>query len=131
MADHVKQIVALVERYGQRCVEHGAHTSVARDTLAYIELLVQSGRPAERPTELERALATKTQAPASDLAAPPEALVVMSNMLDSWVEGARANHEGLGHRGENIGEECWRSFAVEDIRKMIADAAAELREQGS
>lgn len=43
--------------------------------------------------------------------------------LDGWVEGARDNHEGLDHGAENTGEECWKTFHIEDIRNMVADTA--------
>lgn len=47
--------------------------------------------------------------------------------LDGWIQGAKENHEALEHRGrENLGEECWRSFAPDDIRRMINDVATEL-----
>lgn len=47
-------------------------------------------------------------------------------VLDGWVQGAKENHEAMGHRGENTGSECWRTFAPSDIRNMINDAATEL-----
>jgi hypothetical protein len=46
--------------------------------------------------------------------------------LDGWIEGAKSNHQGMGHRGENRGEECWRSFTPMDIRLMVNDAAREM-----
>lgn len=54
------------------------------------------------------------------------ALVAMLQMLDGWVQGAKENHEAMGHRHENTDEECWRTFAPGDIRNMINDAATEL-----
>lgn len=56
-------------------------------------------------------------------AAASAALTAMLEALDGWIEGARDNHVGMGHRGENVGDECWRRFAPEDIRNMINDAA--------
>lgn len=50
----------------------------------------------------------------------------MLGALDGWIEGARDNHEGMGHRGENTGDECWRQFAPSDIRSMVNDVAREL-----
>ncbi len=46
--------------------------------------------------------------------------------LDAWVVGARENHEALGHSSEPYGEECWRSFAPSDFRRMVIDAAREI-----
>lgn len=54
------------------------------------------------------------------------ALVAMDRALDSWIEGAKENHQALEHRNENTGEECWRSFAPSDIRNIINDVAREL-----
>lgn len=55
-----------------------------------------------------------------------QALAIVRAVLDDWIRGARENHEALGHRRENTGEECWRTFAPSDIRNMINDAAREL-----
>lgn len=55
-----------------------------------------------------------------------EALAHVRRVLDGWIEGAKANHEGLGHRDERAGEECWTQFHPDDIRNMVTDAAAEL-----
>jgi hypothetical protein len=55
-----------------------------------------------------------------------QALSRMLQMLDGWIEGARENHDGLGHRNENRGEECWTQFHPADIRSMINDVAREL-----
>lgn len=49
----------------------------------------------------------------------------MVNVVAGWIEGAQGNHEALGHRGEPLGGECWRSFAPDDIGRMINDAARE------
>lgn len=54
------------------------------------------------------------------------ALVRMLSMLDGWIEGARENHDGMGHRNENRGEECWTQFHPTDIRRMVNDVAREL-----
>lgn len=45
--------------------------------------------------------------------------------LDGWIEGARDNHEALGHRGENRGEECWTRWHPSDFRQMVNDVAAQ------
>lgn len=55
-----------------------------------------------------------------------QALAIMRAVLDDWIKGARENHEASGHRHENRGEECWRTFHAQDIRNMINDAAREL-----
>ena len=55
-----------------------------------------------------------------------QALGAMILMLDSWIQGAKENHEAMGHRHENTGEECWRTFAPDDIRRMVNDVAQEL-----
>lgn len=54
------------------------------------------------------------------------ALYAMLTVLDSWIDGAKSNHEASDHRGESRGEECWRQFAPEDIRRMVNDAAREV-----
>jgi hypothetical protein len=48
-------------------------------------------------------------------------------VLDSWREGARSNHDGMGHQREIASEECWENFHASDVRTMVADAARELR----
>ncbi len=55
-----------------------------------------------------------------------KALATVLGVLDGWIEGAKADHEGNGHRGELVGEECWTQFHPEDIRRMVADAAIEM-----
>jgi hypothetical protein len=50
----------------------------------------------------------------------------MLGMLDGWIEGARENHDAMGHKYENRGEECWTQFHPADIRNMINDVAREL-----
>lgn len=54
------------------------------------------------------------------------ALGAVLEALDGWIENARDNHEASGHRGESRGEECWRSFAPDDLRNMINDAARDV-----
>ena len=46
--------------------------------------------------------------------------------LDGWIDGARSNHDGLDHRGEPMGEECWTQYHPADIRNMVNDVAREL-----
>lgn len=58
-----------------------------------------------------------------------EAVQTMRYTLDGWIEGAESNCEALGHGGASShddGRLCGQAFEVEDIRKMIADAAREL-----
>lgn len=55
-----------------------------------------------------------------------QALAIFRAVLDDWIRGAKENHEALGHRRENRGEECWRTFHAQDIRNMVNDAAREL-----
>jgi hypothetical protein len=62
---------------------------------------------------------------ADKLAGAADALSRMLGVLDGWIEGARSNHDGMGHRGEPRGEECWTQYAPADIRRMINDAARE------
>lgn len=54
------------------------------------------------------------------------ALYTLLTMVDGWIEGARSNHEGMSHRGEPHGGECWTQFHPEDIRRMVNDAAQKL-----
>lgn len=54
------------------------------------------------------------------------ALKAVLDVLDGWIDGARENHVEMGHRDENTGEECWREFHVDDIRRMVNDAARDL-----
>jgi hypothetical protein len=54
------------------------------------------------------------------------ALYTVLTTLDGWIDGQRENHDAMGHRGENTGSECWRSFAPSDFRRMVNDAAREL-----
>lgn len=49
----------------------------------------------------------------------PAALKAMLAVLDGWIEGAQSNHEALGHRETG----CCSTFAPEDIRRMVEDAA--------
>jgi hypothetical protein len=58
--------------------------------------------------------------------AQSQALYAVICTLDGWIRGARENHEDNGHRGEPMGEECWRQFAPSDIRSMVNDVAREL-----
>lgn len=54
------------------------------------------------------------------------ALDEVISALDGWIEGAKSNHEALGHRGEPVDSECWRVFHVDDIRNMVEDARRQL-----
>lgn len=43
--------------------------------------------------------------------------------LDGWIEGAKSNHEALGHWEAD----CCNTFHPEDIRSMVADAATSIK----
>jgi hypothetical protein len=90
---------------------------------------VRTGWPYERygpaPVPTER-VSTAARADELTKAAASLALSRMLSMLDGWIEGARENHDGLDHRGENRGSECWTEFHPADIRNMINDVAREL-----
>lgn len=45
--------------------------------------------------------------------------------LDGWIEGARSNHDALGHRDEPMQDECWTRWHPADIRSMVSDVAHE------
>jgi hypothetical protein len=51
------------------------------------------------------------------------ALHAMLGVLDGWIDGAAEHHEQAAHRDSD----CCRDFAPADIRRMVNDAAAELR----
>jgi hypothetical protein len=51
------------------------------------------------------------------------ALVAVLESLDGWIEGAKEDHEGMEHRDENRGEECWARFTSGDFRIMVNEAA--------
>lgn len=55
-----------------------------------------------------------------------QALVAVLQTLDGWISGAKENHEAMGHRNCDKGEECWRQFTPKDIRRMVNDAAQDL-----
>jgi len=54
------------------------------------------------------------------------ALSTFLGVLDGWIDGSKSNHGACDHRGEGVGEECWRSYAPADIRRMVNDAAREV-----
>jgi hypothetical protein len=51
-----------------------------------------------------------------------EAFRAVLCVLDGWVAGALENHEAMSHRDDD----CCRAFGVDDIRRMVNDAAREL-----
>jgi hypothetical protein len=63
---------------------------------------------------------------ASQKTAASLALYTVLVNLDGWIQGNRENHDGMGHRGEPKGGECWTQFHPSDIRRMVNDAAREL-----
>lgn len=52
-----------------------------------------------------------------------DALSSVLSTLDGWIEVTRENHGALEHRGEPVGQECWRQLAVQDVRDIVASAA--------
>lgn len=74
----------------------------------------------EDPAELVKAY--QPEPAATDKVAVLLALHTMLGVVESWVQGARENHEGLGHRDPG----CCSTFHPDDIRNMINDAAREL-----
>lgn len=50
-----------------------------------------------------------------------DALRTMLSVADGWFEGAQDNHDAMGHRDAD----CCQTFTVEDIRRMVNDAARE------
>ena len=72
--------------------------------------------------------ATPTATPkGSDLAEVKRlVLATMLDTLDGWINGARENHDAGDHSHENRGDECWRQFAPDDIRRMVNDVAREV-----
>jgi hypothetical protein len=92
----------------------------ADEILAVLPVILAM-RPAGRSTGHAPALK------GSDLAhAKRAALQAALDALDGWIESAQENHGASGHRYEDRGRECWRSFAPADIRNMINDAAREV-----
>lgn len=80
---------------------------------------VDLGQPYVRPSVV-------TPTVAHERAIISTTLQRMLGMMDGWIEGARDNHDGEGHRGEMIGEECWVQWHPADFRRMINDVAREL-----
>lgn len=70
--------------------------------------------------------------PATPAPVPDERKAIISQVLysmlvnlDGWIEVAKDNPEGSGHKGESTGSECWNQFAPQDIRTMVNDVARE------
>lgn len=86
-------------------------------------ILTEQGSAVEQPPKA----AFKAPLGARDMrkVAQSQVLYTMLCTLDDWIRGAKENHEALGHRNENRGEECWRQFAPDDIRRMVNDVARE------
>lgn len=98
-------------------------------------LYTASRRTRDQIINLLRSIVDETATPEPAKAKPVEeerkngaqqALYAMMASLDSWIDISQSNHEAMGHRHENPGEECWRQYAPGDIRNMINDAAREL-----
>lgn len=93
--------------------------AAAKRTVAQIQALLT--------VLLDEADASPTAPKGSDLAAiKTSTLAAVLAALDGWIEGSRDNHVEVGHRHENVGDECWRKFGPADIRNMINDAALEV-----
>jgi hypothetical protein len=78
------------------------------------------------PVEVQTSLTSETD----KMAGARLALMRMLAELDGWIESARENHQSMGHRGENTGDECWRSFAPQDIRDMVDGVARQFGMSG-
>jgi ketosteroid isomerase-like protein len=57
------------------------------------------------------------------VSATKDALQEVLAALDGWIEGAKSNHEALGHRDTD----CCVTFDPEDIRSMVTDAARSIK----
>ena len=104
-----------VEKYGRPVPIGEQIDRQAEAELEPAESLALVGRTEPSPTR-----------EADKMAGARRATVLMLGALDGWIEGARANHDGLGHRGENVGEECWTQFHPNDIRNMVNDVNREM-----
>jgi hypothetical protein len=87
---------------------------------------VRTGWPYERGGPAPVPLPVRQPGEDPETTGARQALARMLSMLDGWIEGARENHDGLGHQNENRGSECWTEFHPADIRSMINDVAREL-----
>jgi len=88
----------------------------------------RTGKPYDLTTALGRALKVDKggQLGSAGRGGAHRALKTMLGVLDGWIQGQQENHQGMGHRHENRGDECWRTFAPSDIRRMVNDAAREV-----
>lgn len=57
------------------------------------------------------------------MSATKKALREVLAALDGRIEGAKSNHEALGHRDTD----CCTTFDPEDIRSMVTDAAQQIK----
>jgi hypothetical protein len=83
-------------------------------------------QPDPQPFTVHHLDGTSTVTGADHPGAQRLALGVVLQTLDGWIRGCKENHNATGHRNENTGEECWRTFSPGDFRNMINDAAREL-----
>jgi hypothetical protein len=91
---------------------------VAEPKTAWSRDEVPAAEPVVKPGTLTETASQKTAASL--------ALYTVLVNLDGWIQGNRENHDGLGHKGEPRGGECWTQFHPSDIRRMVNDAAREL-----
>lgn len=84
--------------------------------------------PAPETTATAAPIATPTASTPGSLhrVAKSQALYAVLAELDAWIEAAQQHHDDTEHRGEDVGQECWRNFAPSDIRHMINGAARSL-----
>jgi hypothetical protein len=123
-----------VEKYGRPVPIGEQIDRQAEAELEPAESLAMVGRPEVLLTthhlDGTKTVATRAEPDstreADKMAGARRATVLMLGALDGWIEGARANHDGLGHRGENVGEECWTQFHPNDIRNMVNDVNREM-----
>jgi hypothetical protein len=99
-----------------------AYYTVEQDAVAFAD------KHADQNPVVLRVLETPVYRPelAPVKATQRKTLEAVLTVLSDWVKGAKANHEALDHRGENVGEECWRLWSESDFRSMVDDTARDL-----
>jgi hypothetical protein len=118
--EQVNAILAAIAEVRDRLPEPGPYVKAV---IAGGGVIASPVSPYGSPATCEHTVALK----GSELAAAKrEALAAVLGALNGRIEGGRENHDAMGHRHENRGEECWRSFAPSDIRSMINDAARQV-----
>jgi hypothetical protein len=94
---------------------------------------MEVGYPAAtlREYRVQEEPATPAPPPPRMDAHPNDFSVLMSEVLDRWVEVAKANHVSVGHRPELVGWECWNTFHTKDVLAMVEDAARKLADRSA